>query len=103
MEMEPSINRMLHHSPPAARIMYTCSTQGDPDYKTVLEALDLAHRWQVEVVVPILADLLETMITDESFAAIAEHAILKALRIVASILKGGPWVFTSLRAKFEPR
>eukprot|EP00913_Durusdinium_trenchii_P035030 g32770.t1 len=63
-------------------ILYTCSTQGDPDYKTALHALDLAHRWQVDVVVPILADLLPGMITDESFQSIAEHAILQGLERV---------------------
>ena len=40
-------------------VLYTCSSQGDPDYKTALSALDLAHRWQVEVVVEILADFIE--------------------------------------------
>eukprot|EP00438_Fugacium_kawagutii_P018504 Skav201477 [mRNA] locus=scaffold828:36253:37224:- [translate_table: standard] len=59
--------------------LYTCSSQGDPDYHTVLSALDLAHRWQVEVVVAILADLLQKMITEESFPAISEHAALKQL------------------------
>ena len=38
--------------------LYTCSAQGDPHYKTALAALDLAHRWQVEAVVAILADPL---------------------------------------------
>eukprot|EP00438_Fugacium_kawagutii_P021958 Skav208054 [mRNA] locus=scaffold1124:149495:150502:- [translate_table: standard] len=60
-------------------VLYTCSSRGDADYQTVLSALDLAHRWQVEVVVGIFADLLETMITEESFPAIAEHAALKHL------------------------
>jgi len=60
-------------------ILYTCSSQNEPDYKTVLSALDLAHRWQVQVVVRILGELLEQMITDESFASIAEHAALKGL------------------------
>ena len=60
-------------------ILYTCSSQNEPDYKTVLAALDLAHRWQVQVVVRILGELLEQMITDESFASIAEHAALKGL------------------------
>eukprot|EP00438_Fugacium_kawagutii_P022977 Skav236566 [mRNA] locus=scaffold2180:5369:6277:+ [translate_table: standard] len=60
-------------------VLYTCCSQGDPDYQTVLAALDLAHRWQVEVVVGILSDLLQTMITAESFPAIAEHAALKNL------------------------
>ncbi|CAK9096604.1 unnamed protein product [Durusdinium trenchii] len=54
--------------------LYTCSTSTEPDYHTVLSALDLAHRWQVHVVVAILTDLLGTMITEESFPPIAEHA-----------------------------
>ena len=60
------------------RILYTCSAQQKPDYTAALQALDLAHRWQVQVVVTILSDLLGGMITDESFAAIAEQAALKA-------------------------
>ena len=59
--------------------LYTCSSQSDPDCKTALLALDLAHRWQVEAVVAILADLIEGLITGESFLAIAEHAALKGL------------------------
>ena len=59
--------------------LYTCSSQGVPDYNTALSALDLAHRWQVEAVVAILADLIEGLITEESFASIAEHAALKGL------------------------
>jgi len=59
--------------------LYTCSSQSDPDYKTALSALDLAHRWQMEVVVAILSDLVAELITAESFAAIAEHAALKGL------------------------
>lgn len=59
--------------------LYTCSSQSDPDYKTALSALDLAHRWQMEVVVAILADLVAELITAESFVAIAEHAALKQL------------------------
>lgn len=35
--------------------------------------------WVLQVVVRILGELLEHMITDERFAAIAEHAALKAL------------------------
>ena len=60
------------------RILYTCSTKGDPDYRVALQALDVAHRWQVEVVVTVLTGLLEGMISDESFAEIADHAVLKA-------------------------
>eukprot|EP00438_Fugacium_kawagutii_P004783 Skav203120 [mRNA] locus=scaffold447:619283:620113:+ [translate_table: standard] len=59
--------------------LYTCSSQGDPDHETALSALDLAHRWQVAAVVAILSDLIQGMITEESFAAIAEHAALKGL------------------------
>ena len=59
--------------------LYTCSSLGDPDYKTALSALDLAHRWQVEAVVAILADLIGGLITEESFPSIAEHAALKGL------------------------
>ena len=52
-------------------VLYTCSSQGDPDYKTALSALDLAHRWQVEVVVEILADFIEGPGLDQSgFSAI---------------------------------
>lgn len=64
------------------RLLYTCSTKLDPDYQMVLQALDVAHRWQVEVVVTILADLLQGMITDESFVAIAEHSVLKVRMLV---------------------
>eukprot|EP00435_Cladocopium_sp_Y103_P052863 s2633_g16.t1 len=60
-------------------ILYTCSVQDELDHQTALHALDLAHRWQVQVVVVILTDLLTGMITDESWAAIAEHAVLKGL------------------------
>ena len=60
-------------------ILYTCSAHCDPDYQTALQALDLAHRWQVDVVVEILSEVLSGMITDESFSAIGEHAILKGL------------------------
>ena len=35
--------------------------------------------WVLQVVVRILGELLEQMITDASFASIAEHAALKAL------------------------
>ncbi|CAL1147194.1 unnamed protein product [Cladocopium goreaui] len=60
-------------------ILYTCSAQDEPDHETASHALDLAHRWQVEVVVAILTDLLAGMITDGNFLAIAEHAVLKGL------------------------
>jgi len=71
-------------------ILYTCSVPDELDHQSALHALDLAHRWQVDVVVAILSDLLAGMITDESFAVIAEHAILKGLeRLKAAILRFG--------------
>mmetsp|Transcript_30162 Transcript_30162/g.48641 ORF Transcript_30162/g.48641 Transcript_30162/m.48641 type:complete len:138 (+) Transcript_30162:1-414(+) len=60
-------------------ILYTCSAQEEPKYETALGALDLAHRWQAEVVVAILSDLLAGMLTDDSFREIGEHALLKGL------------------------
>eukprot|EP00438_Fugacium_kawagutii_P034784 Skav236248 [mRNA] locus=scaffold829:361480:361932:- [translate_table: standard] len=67
--------------------LYTCSSQGDPDYKTVLSALDLAHRWQVDVVVAILAQLIQKMVTEESFPVIAEHAALKQLDTLKQVCR----------------
>ena len=61
-------------------MLYTSSTRDEPDYKTVLVALDLAHRWQVNGVVTVLAGLLPEMITVDSFGAIAEAAMLKGLQ-----------------------
>eukprot|EP00435_Cladocopium_sp_Y103_P024738 s2633_g6.t1 len=61
------------------RSLYTCSAKEEPDHEIALGALDLAHRWQVEVVLAILTDLLAGMIKDESFQAIGEHAVLKGL------------------------
>ncbi|CAK9013220.1 unnamed protein product [Durusdinium trenchii] len=76
-------------------ILYTCSSHCKPDYKTALHALDLAHRWQVEVVTALLVEALREMITDESFAEIAEHAVLKAwdrssdtVSLVPRVLRG---------------
>ena len=40
------------------RILYICSVQDELDHETALCALDLAHRWQVDVVIAILTDLL---------------------------------------------
>ena len=60
-------------------MLYTSSTRDDPDYKTVLVALDLAHRWQANGVVPVLSGILPEMIAVDSFAGIAEAAVLKGL------------------------
>ena len=61
-------------------VLYTCSTHTEPSYQTVLSAIDLAHRWQILVVVDILSDLVEGMLDDKSFTAIAECAALKGLK-----------------------
>ena len=37
-------------------MLYTSSTRTDPDFKTMLVALDLAHRWQVQDVVKLLSE-----------------------------------------------
>ena len=39
--------------------LYTCSSRSEPTCIDVLAALDLAHRWQVNGVVIILAEVLE--------------------------------------------
>ena len=61
-------------------IVYMSGTSSDPDYKTVLAALDLSHRWQVNSVVLIFEEMLEGMITSSTFPEIAETAVLKGLR-----------------------
>ncbi|CAE7891265.1 BT4 [Symbiodinium necroappetens] len=61
-------------------MLYTSSTRDEPDYKTVLVALDLAHRWQVNGMVPVLEGILPAMVTVESLVAIAEAAMLKGLQ-----------------------
>ncbi|CAE7690036.1 unnamed protein product [Symbiodinium sp. CCMP2456] len=55
-------------------ILYMSATRSHPDYEAVLAALSLAHRWEVGNTVHILSDLLRDMISEESFAAIAEAA-----------------------------
>jgi len=60
-------------------LLYTSSTREDPDHKTMLEALDLAHRWQVHGVVQTLCKALRDMIDANSFVVIAEAASLKGL------------------------
>ncbi|CAK9010645.1 unnamed protein product [Durusdinium trenchii] len=67
--------------------LYTCSTRSEPNHETVLIALDLAHRWQVYGVVNIFAELLQEMITDANFAAIAEAAVLKDLEGVKKVCR----------------
>ncbi|CAE7457056.1 unnamed protein product [Symbiodinium sp. CCMP2456] len=60
-------------------LVYTSSTCSEVQYKTALEALDPAHRWQVEGVVRVLEEILQGMITDSSFIDIASAATLKSL------------------------
>lgn len=60
-------------------LVYASSTCSEVQYKTALEALDLAHRWQVEGVVRVLEEILQGMITDSSFIDIASAATLKSL------------------------
>ncbi|CAE7532319.1 unnamed protein product, partial [Symbiodinium pilosum] len=60
-------------------MVYSSSSRDEPDYKSALVALDLAHRWQVLGMVPVLAGILREMITVDSFMAIAEAAVLKEL------------------------
>ena len=63
-------------------MLYTNFMRDDPDCKAVLVALDLAHRWQVDRIVPVLAGILMEMITVESFVAIAEASILRGLELL---------------------
>ncbi|CAE7270533.1 unnamed protein product, partial [Symbiodinium microadriaticum] len=60
-------------------MLYTTATRAEPDYRTVLAALDLAHRWQVQNVLPLLESGLLGLLSVDSFAAIAEAAALKGL------------------------
>ncbi|CAE7277652.1 unnamed protein product [Symbiodinium natans] len=61
-------------------MLYTNATRRNPDHQTTLVALDLAHRWQVENVVQVLADVLQDMIGVHSFIDITEAAVLKKLQ-----------------------
>ncbi|CAE7220492.1 unnamed protein product [Symbiodinium natans] len=53
-------------------MLYTGSTCLDSDPKIVLEALELAHRWDVRDVVQALAGRLQDMISIESLVSITE-------------------------------
>ena len=63
-------------------VLYTSFTREDPDHKTMLEDLDLAHRWQVHGVVQTLSVALRGKIDANSFVAIAEAATLKGLEML---------------------
>ena len=61
-------------------LLYTSSSAiADLDYKTMLVALDLAHRWQVQHIVDMLANSLQQEINAGSFGEIAESATLKSI------------------------
>jgi len=57
----------------------TCSDIEDIGSAAALSALDLAHRWQVTNVVGMTARALESLLTDETFASIAEAGALKGI------------------------
>ncbi|CAE6916274.1 klhl36, partial [Symbiodinium sp. CCMP2456] len=61
-------------------LLYTSSSAiADLDYKTMLVALDLAHRWQVQHIVDMLTNSLQQEINVGSFGEIAETATLKGI------------------------
>ena len=77
-------NQSMHgscslHPPP--RILYTCSVQDELAHETALETLDLAHRWQAEVVVVVLTDLL---------------AGARNVRFATSPQSGSHWIYVDL-------
>ena len=82
-------------------VLYTSSTHQDLDHKTMLVALDLAHRWQVHGPVQTLCTALQRMIDAESFVPIAEAAVLKGLptleRACASFGRADDQVQTMLK------
>ena len=87
-------------------MLYTSSTRDEPDYKAVLVALDLAHRWQVESIVPVLVGILTEMVAVDSFAAIAEAAVLKGLeslqRACRTFAANNSEITTMLQARTLP-
>jgi len=85
-------------------LMYTGSLSVDLDAEphTILEALNLAHRWQVQYVVQILISAAEKQLTMENFEAFAEASIRLQLPQLQDICR----VFANtkkveLRAKFD--
>ena len=61
-------------------LLYTSSSAvADLDYKTMLVALDLAHRWQVQHIVDMLTTSLQQEINADSFGEIAEASTLKGI------------------------
>ncbi|CAE7532303.1 Klhl6 [Symbiodinium pilosum] len=60
-------------------MLYSSSSRDDPDCEAALVALELAHRWQVLGLVSVIAGMLQEMLTESSFVAIAEAAVLRDL------------------------
>eukprot|EP00811_Abedinium_folium_P035442 NODE_8232_length_1512_cov_8.294585.p1 GENE.NODE_8232_length_1512_cov_8.294585~~NODE_8232_length_1512_cov_8.294585.p1 ORF type:complete len:344 (-),score=108.42 NODE_8232_length_1512_cov_8.294585:245-1276(-) len=60
-------------------LIYTGSSTAEFDVAVALGALDLAHRWQVPGVIKMLEHALARSLTDETFASVAEAAVLKSL------------------------
>ncbi|CAE7304406.1 KLHL26 [Symbiodinium sp. CCMP2456] len=60
-------------------LVYTSSTCSEAHHECAVEALDLAHRWQVASVVRVLEEILQGMITESSFVDIASSATSKGL------------------------
>ena len=58
-------------------ILYTGSVHQDSDYKIVLDALNLAHGWDVQSVVQVLSETLRDQITAESISEISNAAALQ--------------------------
>jgi hypothetical protein len=73
-------NQSMHGSC-SPRILYTCSVQDELAHETALETLDLAHRWQAEVVVVVLTDLL---------------AGARNVRFATSPQSGSQWIYVDL-------
>mmetsp|Transcript_22744 Transcript_22744/g.51202 ORF Transcript_22744/g.51202 Transcript_22744/m.51202 type:complete len:353 (+) Transcript_22744:48-1106(+) len=57
-------------------VLYTRATRQNPDYKAMLAAIELAHRWQTHGVVETLAAALGRTLAPDNFAEIAEVAVL---------------------------
>merc|ERR1712113_803680 len=61
-------------------LTYSGTTTVEVEPSIALEALDLAHRWQVHFVVEMLERSLHSMLSDDTFESIAEAAQLKGLQ-----------------------
>ena len=79
------------------QMIYTCSSQDEPSYETFLEALDLAHRWQVSDAVSIIAQALSGLLEPKSFPSIAEAAVLKGLEELKSACRSLAFFWLALR------